>query len=695
MMQRNMTRTATRLAALALLLCAPPLAADARADEGMWTFDNPPTRQLAERYGFTPTPAWLERVRLASVRLAGGCSGSFVSPDGLVLTNHHCVHHCIEQLSTKQKDYVAQGFYAQTAADELRCPDVELNQLQAITDVTARIGQATRGQTGEAYATALKGAMTAIEKECATSADVRCDVVTLYHGGQYHLYRYRRFQDVRLVFAPELASAFFGGDPDNFMFPRYVLDAAFLRAYDGGKPAKMQHFFPWSPSGAAEGDLTFVTGHPGSTSRLYTMAELAYERDVLLTRRLMRFSELRGLLTEFSRRSPEHARIAKGLLFGIENAVKAYRGMHEALLDPALMQAKAKAEQALRQRVAADPKLAEHAGAWDAIAQAMAAQKALDHRYTFIERGAGFHSDLFRIARHLVRASDERTRPNTERLREYTDAQLPALEQRLFSTAPIHDELEIATLTFSLTKMREALGPDDPFVKQILGSRSPEQVAAAAVRGSKLKDVKLRRALYEGGAAAVAASKDPMIALARAADPEARRVRKQYETEVEAVLKKNREHVAQALFAIYGTDTYPDATFTLRLSYGKVAGWQEDGRTIAPFTRFAGAFERHTGADPFALPPSWLKARPNLDLTTPLNFVTTNDIIGGNSGSPVIDREARVVGLIFDGNIHSLGGDYGFDERLNRAVAVHSQAILHALDRIYGARRLLEELRPR
>ncbi|WP_373046818.1 S46 family peptidase [Vulgatibacter sp.] len=685
-----------RFLALGLALYAAP----ALADEGMWTFDNFPAQQVKERYGFAPSQEWLDDVRLSSARLANGCSASFVSAQGLVMTNHHCAHSCIEQLSTAKQDYVENGFFAKSLAEEKQCPAMEVNQLVEIRDVTARIAKATKGKTGAGYSEALKAEKSKIEKACATSAELRCDVVTLYNGGQYSLYKYRRFQDVRLVWAPELDIAFFGGDPDNFMFPRYNLDATFLRVYRDGKPAQMENFFAWSDGGVKAGDLTFTSGHPGRTSRLLTISELEFERDMVLPQRLLYLAELRGVLTEFGRRGPEQKRIAKTDLFGVENAVKALRGRHEALLDPTLMESKREQERKLRAWADASPeRKKQYAQAWTDMAEAQAKLRPIYEELLYIESPGrsttwGFQSDLFGFARQLVRATEELPRPNDQRLPEYTDARIPALQAQLFSEAPVYPELEELKLTYSLTKLREALGTDHPFVKSVLGKESPESLAQKLVQGSKLGDPKLRKQLFEGGKKAVAASNDPMIELARRIDPQARALRKQYEEQIESIDIRAGETIAKARFEAYGTSTYPDATFTLRLSFGQVKGWEENGRQVEPITTFAGLYERATGADPYELPPSWLRAKPKLDLATPYNFASTNDIIGGNSGSPVINREGEIVGLIFDGNIQSLGGEYGFDESVNRAVSVHSEGILEALRTVYGAQRLLEELQP-
>jgi Peptidase S46 len=670
----------------------PILTRVAQADEGMWLVNDFPSERVAQKYGFKPDSAWLDKVRLSSARLAQGCSASFVSQHGLVMTNHHCAHRCIEQLSSKGQDFIANGFAAATEAAEKRCPALEVNQLVAITDVTEPMRSALANKSGNEFSSAKKAQEAKLEKACATSAELRCDVVELYNGGRYHLYQYKRYQDVRLVFAPELAAAFFGGDPDNFNFPRYDLDVAFLRIYSDGKPAKVDNYFPFSEHGAAENELTFVSGHPGHTSREFTVAQLLFERRVRLPRRLAALSELRGQLTEFEHRGAEQKRYSHSVLFGVENSLKALTGRQAALLDPALIEAKRADERTLRARMTAD-KRPGFAGAFATVDRALKTYADIFDGLEVLERGLETNGDLLGIASRLLRAADELPKPNEARLREYTDSALPQLQQALFSPAPIHADFEILRLTFGLTKLRELLGADDPRVRLLLGKKSPETLATELVRGTGLADVALRKKLFEGGKAAVDASHDPLIAFVRLVDPEARALRKRYEDEVDAVLSKAHEAIATLRFESHGTDVYPDATFTLRLSYGAVRGWVDRGKPVPPFTTFAGAFERATGEDPFALPKRWLAAKPKLKLDTELNFVTTNDIIGGNSGSPVINKNAEIVGLIFDGNISSLGGEYGFDERVNRAVAVHSSGLLEALSNIYDAKRIADELR--
>ena len=668
---------------------------NAYAAEGMWTPDHLPNTQLQAKYKFLPDQKWAEHAQKAAVRIAGGCSASFISPSGLVLTNHHCVNSCVQQLSTADKDFIKTGFYAKQEKDEIKCPEIELNRLDTIGDVTARVKQATAGKNGEDYSNAEKAVKSDIEKECVGNdvEHARCEVVDLYHGGVYDVYKYHRYQDVRLVFAPELAVAFFGGDPDNFNFPRYDLDMGVLRAYEGGKPAKVAEYFPFSKNGAEEGEMTIVVGNPGGTDRQLTISELETTRDVDTQHRLLLLAELRGVLEQFRSQGAEQSRIAQSDLFGVENSYKALKGRLEALQDPEVFNFKRKQEQELRDYVDADPaRKAKYGNAWDEIAKAQTVYRNIETPLSFIEGGRGFSSKYFSYARALVRGAEERKKPNPERLREFTDSALPSVEQRLSSTAPVYPEFEKVKLVLALTKLREWLGADDPFVKRVLGKESPEALATKWISGTKLGDAAVRMALWNDKTDAVAKSDDPFIVLARSVDPQARAVRKQYENEVESVVDKNSELIAAARFEKYGTSVYPDATFTQRFSFGEVKGWQEKGKWIKPFTDIAGAFARATGFEPFALPQSWLDAKDRLNLQQRLDFVTTNDIIGGNSGSPMINRDAQIVGLVFDGNIESLGGDFWFDERVNRTVAVHSGAILEALHKVYKADRLANEI---
>jgi hypothetical protein len=672
--------------------------ATASADEGMWPFNRLPKAQLERKYGFKPSDEWVRHLQRSSVRLANGCSASFVSQNGLTLTNHHCAEDCISRLSSSTQDYVKKGFHAKTAAEEKVCPGLEVHQLAEISDVTQRVQNATRGLEGQAFHQAFKAESARIEKACATSDDLTCEVVSLWHGGVYELYQYRRYRDVRLVFAPEVDIAFFGGDPDNFNFPRYDLDVTFLRAYEGGKPAVTPDHLSLASTPLGPNDLTFVSGNPGQTERLLTIAELEYLRDHELIEQLLQLARYRGFLVEYSKRSPEAERVAKSELFGVENAFKATRGEHRALLRPEFFSRLVQNERQLRARVAQKPELkSKYGGAWTAIEEAQLELLELQPDLGWIEapgapRPPWAKTSLFTWARTLVRGTEERTKPNEQRLEEFADARLPGLTQRLLAPRPLNRPFEIAKLAFGLDQLREELGADHPFVRQVLGKQSPEELAAELVKGSKLDDVAERKRLWEGGKEAVLASKDRMIQLALAVDDTGRKLRARYQNELQSVVTKNSELVAKARFDVYGMNSYPDATFSARVSFGTVRGWREPGKSIPSFTRIGGAFERATGRFPYALPKSWLDKQKQLDLNTPFNFVTDNDIIGGNSGSPVVNRNGELVGLVFDSNIHGLGGAYGFDIAVNRMVAVDVRAIVHALDVIYGASRISDEL---
>jgi hypothetical protein len=666
----------------------------ASAEEGMWLLEDFPSAAVKSAYGFNPTQPWLDRIRLGAIRLANGCSASLVSSHGLVMTNHHCVRDCVQDLSTPQDDFLERGFFAKSEHEERRCSKIEANQLVAVTDVTEQIRAATRGLDGAAYAKALKQEMTRIEGACATSPTLRCDVVTLFHGGRYSLYKYRRYQDVRLVFAPEFPMAAFGGDPDNFNFPRYGFDIGFLRVYDGDAPASTPDALHWARVPAVEGDLVFVAGNPGGTERVQTVEQLTFQRDVALPWAMLRLAELRGVLLEFAKGNPELFRITRARIRTVENSLKALRGRHAYLADPAAFAKKRAEDEALRAKVAADPvKAAKYVEAWPALSGALATERRLYAEYRLLEAAEGFSSELFEIARLLVRAADELPKPSSERLREFTDARLPSLKQRLFRPVPIPRELERLMLGFGLRRLRDLRGADDPFVQKTLGRDAPEDLARRLVDGTQLDDVKVREALWAGGKAAIDASTDPMILLARRVDADSRTIRKLQEDQVDALVVKNGELLHQAHVAVYGTSGYPDATFTLRLSYGQIAGWEQAGQKVPAMTRIGGLFARDTGKYPFAVAPTWLRARPTLDAQTPMDVATTNDIIGGNSGSPLLNKDGEVIGLIFDGNLPSLGGDFGYDAATNRAVALHGQAIIEALEKVYGAGRVARELR--
>ena len=663
-----------------------------QAEEGMWTFDNFPSKTVAAKYGFTPSQAWLDHVRAASLRIAGGCSASFISPQGLVMTNHHCVVDCVEQISTPQQNLVEKGFSAKTIAEERKCPAFELDQLVQIRDVTAEVQGATAGKTGDDANKALHAKEAELQQSCGSDPSVRCDVVSLYHGGVYDLYRYKRYNDVRLVFAPEFAAAQFGGDPDNFNFPRFDFDIGLLRAYENDKPAASPDFLRWSANGSKDGDLVFVSGNPGGTSRELTMSQLGFERDVAFPFDMPELAEYRGQLEQFVARGPEQAREANQDLFFIENDFKADFGRQGALLDREFMAGKQQDEQRLRAATTADPKLAADVSGWDDIAQIQVLRAKMYAR----RRSLGsyfFQTGLLGPAVTLVRASVERGKPNGERLPEYTDQSLVNVQQELSASIPVYKDLEELNLTLLFTIIRRDLGADDPFVRKMLGNESPEQLAHRLVSGTHLDDPKVREALYNGGQSAIAASNDPMIRFAALVNDDLLAVRKDYDARVTAPTRAAAERIAKARFAVYGTSVDPDATFTARLSYGSVKGFEDgEGKAVPSFTNIEGLFRRATGASPYALPETWLKAKSTLNLSLPMNLSTTNDIIGGNSGSPLIDKDAKVVGLIFDGNIFSLGGDYGYDAAKNRAVAVDSRALLEGMQKVYHLDRVVDEI---
>jgi hypothetical protein len=666
------------------------------ADEGMWLFTNPPRQQLKDRYGFEPTARWLEHVQKSSVRFNNGGSGSFVSADGLVLTNHHIGADALQKLSDKEHNYLRDGFHARTRAEEKRALDLELNVLISIEDVTQHVSAAVKpGLTLDQAAAARRKIMADIEKESLDKTGLRSDVVTLYQGAQYHLYRYKKYTDVRLVFAPEQQIAFFGGDPDNFEYPRYDLDMCFFRVYEDNKPAKLEHYLSWSPQGAAQDELIFVSGHPGRTNRLDTVAELDYLRDRQFPYLLQRLYRMEVALASYSERSDENARRAREDFFSVQNSRKARDGGLAGLLDPELINRKRAAEQKLREDVAADPNLKDALLAWERIAAAVKVQAEHLRRATLLENGIGFNCELFRVARTLVRSAEERTKPNGERLREFRESNRESLEQKLFSEEPIYEDLEILTLGNSLTFLATQLGPESKLVREVLAERSPHELARDLVIRTKLKDVAERKRLYEGGRQAIADSNDAMLVLAKLVDPASRKVRKIMESDVDEVKRQAYAQIARAKYAIEGTNTYPDATFTLRLAFGTVRGYEENGKAIPFETTFAGLYERaaeHHEKPPFNLPPRWEAQKSKLDLSTPFNFVCTADIIGGNSGSPVLNRNAEVVGLIFDGNIQSLVLDFIYTDKQARAVAVHSQGIVEALRKVYDAAALADEL---
>jgi hypothetical protein len=661
------------------------------ADEGMWLFNKPPVDKIKAKYGFTATPQWLEHVQKSSVRFNNGGSGSFVSSNGLTFTNHHVGAECVQQLSTKDKDYMKLGYYAKTQAEEAKCPDLELNVLQDIEDVTAKVDAAVKkDMTSSEAGTAKRAAMSQIENECTQQSKLRCDVVTLYSGGMYHLYKYKKYTDVRLVFAPEFQAAFFGGDPDNFEYPRYDLDITFFRIYENDKPVHLANYLRWSSTGVKDGDLIFVSGHPGRTERLLTMAQLMYLRDTRFPFVLDSFGRRIAMLKKFAAESPENARIAQEDIFGLENSYKAYKGELEGLQDKALMAKKAAEETQLRKASGNDDP-------WKEIAQAVDVQKRTFFSMTFVENLGGFRGMLNHFARDIVRGAGERAKPNAERLREYRESALPSMEQGLLSTAPIYKSLETLVFTDSLTEMQTRLGADNVVVKRVLNGRSPAEVVKAAIDGTKLDQVEVRKQLWEGGEAAVKASTDPLIVLMRDIEPDARAIRKEQDDQVTSVISQMGAEIAKVRFKALGTNVMPDAGFTLRLSYGAVKGYNVKGAHINWSTNMGGAFEhaaKHGNKDPYELPKSWMENKAKLNLTTPLNFVSTADIIGGNSGSPTVNKAGEVVGIIFDGNIESLPWNFVFDDRQGRAVSVDSRGIIEALRKIYKADALADELTP-
>jgi len=673
-----------------------PLAAS--ADVGMWRFNNPPRQLLKERYDFAPSDDWYLHLQRASVRFNSGGSGSFVSADGLVMTNHHVGADCLQKLSTKERDMIELGFYAKTPEEEVRCLDLELNVLQSIEDVTGTINAAvTPGMSGAEANQARRAAMNNVEKESLDATGLRSDVVTLYHGGLYHLYRFKKYTDVRLVFAPEKAIAFFGGDPDNFEFPRYDLDICFFRVYEDGKPARIEHYLKWSPTGAAEGDLVFVSGHPGRTDRLDTMAHIQFLRDKTFPNAMRKLFRREVILSAYSAASRENARRAQDDLFGIQNSRKARMGMLAGLQDPAILARKQAEEDKLRKAVEENAaKLKEPIGdPWSEVAKALETWDGIYCDQDLLENAAAFNSKLFHIARTLVRLADESAMPNAQRLREYRESNLESLKFELFSEAPIYDDMETLTLADSLTMLVETKGMDNPLVQKILAGRSPREQAARLIEGTKLRSVEVRKELAQASPQALRESQDSMIQLALLVDAPAREVRKVYEEQIEEPMRQAYAKLADARFALYGTEVYPDATFTLRLAFGLVKGYEEAGRHVRPFTTMAGLYERSKeqgNVYPFELPQRWIKRKGKLDLDTPFNFVSTADIIGGNSGSPVVNRNGEFVGIIFDGNIQSLILDFIYTEDQARAVSVHSAAILEALKKVYSADRLAKEL---
>jgi hypothetical protein len=677
----------------AALLATALLGPAIPADEGMWTFDNPPVKQLQEKYKFTPTQQWLDHLRLSSVRLNDGGSGSFVSPHGLLLTNHHVALGQLQKNSSAEHDYVKDGFYAATPEEEMKSPDLEVNVLVSTENVTDRVNTAVKAaKTTEEEFAKRKAVIADIERESTEKTGLRSDVVTLYAGGEYWLYRYKKYTDVRLVFAVEQQTAFYGGDPDNFTYPRYDLDMALFRVYENGKPIDSKDYLKWNPKGAADGDLVFVSGNPGGTERLVTYEYLVSLRDDLYPYIIESLKNRISVLKDYSARGPEQSRQATTLIFGLENSRKVLEGRRDGLQDKSLMDKKRKEDEDFRSKVDANPEWKkEYGDAWKMEDEALQKQRTRIKEQVF----RNTDSQLSALAIQIVTYVAETKKPDGERLPGFHDSQLDSLRHRLFSPAPIYPEFEIARMTGALTLDVKELGPNDPFLKAVLDGRSPKDAAEYLVKGTKVADPAFRKSLIDGGQAAVDASTDPFIVMARRVDPIRREQIKWFEDNVDSVDQRAGELLGKARFAVYGKNTYPDATFTLRLSYGQALGYPMNG-TIAPYkTTFYGLYDRAASFDykpPFDLPKRYTDGRDKLDLSTPFNFVTTNDIIGGNSGSPVVDRNGEIIGLIFDGNIESLVGDFVYDSYQNRAVAVHTAAMTEALKKLYGAQKLVDEL---
>ena len=678
------------------------------ADEGMWLYNEPPVALLKQRYNFDATQDWLGHLQKSSVRFNSGGSGSFVSADGLLITNQHVGADALQKVSSKEHDFVKTGFQAHSLAEEMKCVDLELNVLQSIEDVTARVNAAVpKGATPEAAFAARRKVIAEIEKESQDKTGLRSNVITLWKGGAYHLYRFKRYTDVRLVFAPEQQAAFFGGDPDNFEFPRQDLDICVLRAYENDKPAQVKDYLKVSLAGPAEGDLVFVSGHPGHTNRELTVAELTALRDHDLPLSLDLLKRREVLYSSWSARSIENARRINRELFGVQNSRKALDGRLAGLLDPELFAAKVNEEEAFLKKMewnvpilsgkesAEKVSISAAAAAYSRIAKATQVLEAQSVRSNLLEGAQGIGCTSFSIARTLLRAGDERPKPNGDRLSEFSDSNKASLELSLFSPKPIYEDLEILKLTDSLTYLANELGADDPLVKKVLAGKSPHERAAELINGTKVRDVAFRKQLYEGGAAAVKAANDPMIELARLVDADSRALRKVSEAQGE-VIEEAHAAIEQARHAEEGAQSYPDATFTLRLAFGTVKGYEENGAEVKPFTTFASLYAKAKAANdqpPFNLAPAWKEAESKLNPDTPLNFVSTCDIIGGNSGSPVVNRAGEFVGIIFDGNLQSLPWDEVYSDKQGRATSVDSAAILEALGKVYGMGALVEELK--
>ncbi|MFN7930027.1 MAG: S46 family peptidase [Blastocatellia bacterium] len=687
---RRWKNTTAMLCSAALLLTT--FVFPVTADEGMWTYFNLPTKQLKEKYGFEATQEWLDHLRLSSVRFNDGGSGSFISPS-LIITNHHVASGQLQKISTPQKDYLKDGFLAKNHDQEIKCPDLELNVLVSMEDVTARVNGATKPEMKpeEAYV-ARQAAIAAIQKESAEKTGLRSDVVDFYQGSELWLYRYKKYTDVRIVFAPEKQAAFFGGDPDNFTYPRFDVDVTVMRVYENGKPINSQHYLKWNSNSAKENDLVFVSGHPGSTERNLTMAEIEQQRDILYPNILKFLKQQLTVLNDYAKLGAEQKRQAEEEIFSLENSQKAYIGQYQGLLDKNIMAKKQQAENELRAKVAANPEWKQAYGsAWDEIAQAQAEIGKLINQsfYRNIRR-----SKLLGLATQLTRYVREIKKPDAERATGFHEAELESTRLQLFSPAPTYPQLEERVIASNLEAAAQELGADDPWVKIVLDGKTPAAFAKAVMAGTKLSDPAFRKTLAEGGEEAVSKSDDTMLALVRKLQPLQRDVAMKL-IPLQSRIEAADEKIGNARFAVYGRSQYPDANFTLRLSYGTVKGYPMNG-TVAPSrTTFYGLYDRiHSfgNKEPFNTTPRFLERVGKLNLATPLNFVTTNDIIGGNSGSPVVNRNGEFVGIVFDGNIESLVGNFIYDETSNRTVAVHAAGIMEAMRKLYDANALADEI---
>ena len=672
----------------------------ASAEEGMWTYDNFPIARANQSLGTDIDQGFLDRLRLSSVKY-GGCSAGLISGEGLIMTNNHCVATCVANLSTPQMQYAETGFLPRSREEELKCQGATAEILTDITDVTARINKAAEGLDGQAFTQAKDAEAGRIEIEaCGNDATIRCQVVSLYRGGQFKLYKFRKYDDVRLAWAPEDRAATFGGDLDNFSFPRFAIDAAFIRVYEDGKPALTPTHFTWNADAPSAGEPVFLSGNPGSTQRLLTQAQLMTIRDVVLPMDQLIASELRGRLIRFAEEGDEQAFIAMDPIVGIENTYKRGRGRMAALIDPSFMATKAQSEADFRRRYVANRRLSRGvANPWASLEAVQPIARELYAPMALLEGGTGMGttsvaggSNLFSYARTLVRAAQERAKPSDQRLAEFSDSRLSGVQARLLAERPTYADLEQIRLEWWLSKTREWLTVDSPYVRTLLGNESPEALSVRLVEGSTLADPAVRRALWEGGLEAIQASNDPMIQYALRIDGDARSVRTDWENKVQAPTDKASEQLATARFAVYGDSVYPDATGTLRLTYGKVEGSDVPGQRFGPFTTFGGLWDRATGAEPFVLTPGLQAAREKIDPETIMNMTVSTDTIGGSSGSPVLNAKGEIIGANFDSTVLSQRNAYGYDVTTNRSVIVTTQALTTALRDVYRLDHLLVEL---